>query len=358
MKKILLVIGVLLFSGLVSADSIGTSPGFMDLGELEPGESSEQTFYITADFSQEFSVRPEFRTSFTSRMFDETNERRSETSEKDIEEWIDFDEEAEVDPNESYSVEIGDSSVNANGEFSFAVNVPTDAEPGYHYGAFELNPELDIGGGPGSANWGQTRPYFRFRVSGQAERNLQITDVNGVRIGDERVQIVKQIQNTGTVTTSLRSSEVSILNENGEEVDQVRFGSTKLASGEVAEIDTIWSSEEVSGGTYSLDGVSDYYTGEAHVSGDFAVTDVVRDPVEVDEPEAETEDDSSIPYTLLIMVLLFLGVILYLLEIDLVWTIIFVGVTGIGLFILFSSAPVYLILILVGLIGVTLYYGI
>ena len=339
------------------AASIGTTPGSIDLGELEPGQSYEQEVYITTNFDEEFLIRPSLTSGTRSSHFE--GENGSEVSEKNISDWVNFDEEVEIDPNTTITHELEDgSSVNAEGVFSFEVNVPNDAEPGYQYGLFRLNPEISSGGQEGTINWAETRPNFRFRIPGQADRSVEVTDVRAIRIGDEEVQIVKQLQNTGTVTTRLRRGELSILNENSEEIDELDVGSALLAPGEVAEIDTTWSSENVQGGNYQAEGIGDYRTGETHISGDFAITDVIRDPVDIDEPEAETEDDADIPYTLLLMVLLFLGVILYLLEVDLVWTIIFVGVTGISLFILFSSAPSYLILILAAIIGVTLYYGI
>ena len=357
-KVIALTILTGFFATLGVAASVGAAPGSLDMGEVEPGDTIEETIYITTNYDNTFLIEPSVRTGPRSSNFE--SNRASEISEKNIADWFEVQDSAEIDPNSTQTFELADgSTVNAEGFFEFTLDVPTDAEPGYHHAYFRLNPELHSDqGGASTVNWGETRPNLRFRVSGHAERNIEITDVRGIRVGDEEVQIVKQLQNTGTVTTGLTGGNLSILNQDDEEIDELDIGSALLAPGEVAEIDTTWSSENVQGGNYRVEGIGDYRTGETHISGDFAITDVVRDPVDIDEPEAETEGDADIPYTLLLMVLLFLGVILYLLEVDLVWTIIFVGVTGISLFILFSSAPSYLILILAAVIGVTLYYGI
>lgn len=359
-KAIALTILTGFFAALGAAASVGVAPGSVDLGEVNSGETVEQDFYITTNYNQNFFVQPSFRSGSRSTMFDEDNERRYETSEADISEWVSVQDEVEVEPNNTQRYTLDDGrSVNANGFFRAQISVPYDAEPGYYYGSFNLDPETDSEvGGAGTETWGVARPNFRFRVSGQVERGIEINNVEGVRTGNDRVQIIKQLQNTGTVTTRLSGGNITVLNEEGESLDEFRIGSATLAPGEVAEIDTTWSSENVEGGNYQVDGIGDYRTGETHISGDFAITGVIRDPVDIDEPDAESEDDADIPYTLLLMVLLFLGVILYLLEIDLVWIIIFVGVTGISLFIIFSSAPTYLILILASLIGVILYYGI
>ena len=359
-KVIALTILTGFFTAMSAAASVGAAPGSIDLGEIEQGETVERGVYVTTNFDENFVINPEYRSGSRSSMFSSSNNRSGETSEQDIESWIDIQEDITIDPNETISAQLEDGrSVRAEGVFDFTLSVPNDADPGYHYGSFRLNPDIEgDGSGSGTVNFGETRVNFVFRVPGQAERSIEVTDINGIRIGENNVQIVAQLQNTGTVTTSLRSSELTVFDENEVELDEIRLSSATLAPGEVAEIDTTWTSEDVEGGNYEVEGIGDYRTGETHISGDFAITSVVRDPVEVDEPEADSEEDTDIPYTLLLMVLLFLGVILYLLEIDLVWTIIFVGVTGISLFILFSSAPTYLILILLGLIGVTLYYGI
>jgi len=362
---ILTLVIVALTQGAYSS-SIGTVPSSFDLGELEPGESIEQDVFIRTEFSQEFSISPSLSEGPRSRHFSTDSRFYGEVTEAEFESWIDI-EGATINPNESEEVDLngeglGDqedvSEEEAEGDFSFSIDVPNNAEPGYYFGSLRLNPEITGGDdGAGTTNWGETSPTIRFRVPGQVDRNIEVTDVNGIRVGENRVQIVVQLTNTGTVTTRITEGEMSIIEED-RSIDNMSFPAITLAPGETAEVDRTWSNSEVSGGTYQVEGVGDYRTGETYISGDFTITDVIRDPVDIDEPEAETEDDTDIPYTLLLMVLLFLGVILYLLEVDLVWTIIFVGVTGIGLFILFSSAPSYLILILAAIIGVTLYYGI
>ena len=345
------------FTALGVAASVGTTPSSLNIGEVEPGETIEQTFYITTSYQEEFILEPSFSNGATNRRFrDET--KSDETSEKDISDWVELTEEVEVNPNTSEEVEVEDGSVNSEASFDMVINVPNDAEPGYHHGRIRLNPDLESSpSGAGTVNWGETIPRFEFYVQGHAERDIDILDVEGIRIGEDRVQIIKQLQNSGTVTTRLDSSEVDVV-RNGDNVGTITVSSAKFAPGEVAEVESIWRTSDLEGGNYQVEGLVDYRTGETHLSDDFSITDIIRDPVDIDEPEAETEDDADIPYTLLLIVLLFLGVILYLLEVDLVWTIVFVGVTGISLFILFSSAPSYLILILAAIIGVTLYYGI
>jgi len=357
-KQLAIIIFVLCLSFLGASASIGAAPGSFDLEDVEPGTTVEKQIYVNTNFEDEFRLNPSVSTGPTTSSF--SSENSSDISEADIDDWITLEDNVIIRPNETDTYELSDgSTINANGFFSVEINVPQDAEPGLYFGRIRLNPEIIAeGGGGGTVNWGETRPTFSLRIPGQAERSITVQDVNGVRIGEDRVQIIKQLQNTGTVTTRLDDGEITVLNDEGRELDNLNINSATLAPGEVAEIDTTWSSDEVQGGNYQIEGLGDYRTGETHISGDFAITDVIRDPVEVDGPEAEQDDEAfDMPFTLVIMLLLGLGVFLYFLDIDLVWIIAITGFVSISAFIFFSAAGNYLILILVGLLGVTLYYG-
>lgn len=359
-KTFLAVLIILMFSGLAFSASVGTAPGFLDMGEIEPGETIEETIYITTNFDDTFVIRPELRAGPITAMFRETNEMRHETSEKDISEWIEVQEQAEIDPNETTTHRLEDgSAVRANGKFDFEIRAPPNAEPGYHYGSFNLNPEIQAeGDGAGSVNWGETRPNFRFRVSGYAERDIQVTNIEGIRIGENRVQLIKQIRNSGTVTTRLRSGTADIVNENNEKVGEIRTSRATLEPGEIAEIDNTWNSEEVEGGSYSVEGTASYRTGETYISGDFVVTDIIRERQTVEEPSGgEVEETGGVPFTLILIFMVVLGVLLYLFELNFLWLVLFAGFSGIILFVLFSAASNYLILILLATTTLMLYYG-
>lgn len=337
--------------------SVGTTPGTYEAGELDPGETYEGTYYISTRFTEAFTLEPTFNDD--SAPLTGNEDIGQEVSEQDFGEWVSVSP-AEIDPNSSLVTELGDgsSTTRYDGQVDFVVDVPEDAEPGYRRGYFRLNPDLGGDGeGAGARTIGEVMPTLFFRVSGHAERGIEVNNVRGVRVGEDTVQLIMQLQNTGTVTTTFEGGEITILDSSGNDVDELGLNSAKLSPGEVAEIDTTWSSDSVEGGDYQVEGLGDYRTGETQISGDFTVTDVVRDPVEIDEPDSESED-AGVPYTLLIMALVFLGLILYFLDIGLVWIVIFVGATGVGLFILLSSAPTYLILILGAVIGVILYYEI
>jgi len=357
-RVICLSVLTILLSSLAASASVGTAPSSFNFGEVEPGESIEKDIYVRTNFNEEFYVNPSVSTGPSNDIFSRTI--GSEVSEADIDDWIDLENEAFIDPNntETYQLSDGDS-VNANGHFNFRLDVPSNAEPGYYFGRIRLNPQVsEEGAGAGTTNWGETRPTLRFRVSGQAERSIEVTDINGIRIGEDQVQLIMQLQNTGTVTTRLDGGNLSILDEEGYEIDEVNVPSATLAPGEVAEVDRTWRYDGLEGGNYQVDGLGDYRTGETYISGDFSVSSVIQQREAIDEPEAEQDgEEFDMPFTLVIMLLMILGAVLYFFEIDFFWIVVIVGFVGISAFIFFSAASNLLILILLGLIGVTVYYG-
>ena len=350
---------LLLFSGIVSASSVGAAPSNFHFEEVEPGETIEKQIYVITNAADELVVNPSVSTGPSDRHFSDNPELANEISEDDISDWIEVDEEAVVDPNESETNELSDgTSVNSNGQFAFQLNAPNDAEPGYYFGRIRLNPQMDRGDeGAGTVNWGESTPIFSFYVSGSAERDIEIIDVEGIRTGEDRVQIVKQLQNRGTVTASLVGGNLTVIDDSGSEVGDIRFGSARLNPGEVAELESTWSSEEVGGGEYEVEGIGDYRSGQAHISGEFTLTDVIREPVDIDEPESEQDSETDMPFTLIFIAIIFIGLLLYFLEIDILWISAILGFFGASAFILFSTASSYLIILLFITTGVILYYA-
>ncbi len=359
-KLILSILLIVLMTGFSSAASIGVTPGYIDYGEVEPGDSIDIEFYITtSQIDGEFTVDPEYRSSLRNALGENAVIDMRNVSEQNIESWIEFDQESfSIDPSTSETYQLPDgTSVNAEGVISFTVDVPPNTEPGYRLGALEINP--DIGGegsGSGARLVAQTVPSFAFRVPGSVDRNIELTGTQAVRIGESRVQIINQLRNTGTVTTTLTGGEVSILDSEGQRVGQISVNSAKLAPGEYAEIDDVWVKEDLEGGEYSLEGQGDYRTGEMYISADFVITDTISERQSIDEPSAETtESEEDTPITLIVILSLLAGTLLYLLDVKFTWTVIITGVTGVGLYIVLSSVPTYLLLIPAITIAVMLY---
>lgn len=360
-KLFYLLLAITFFSGLTSAASIGVTPGYLNNGEVEPGNTVEFQYYITAsDIEQEFEVDPRYQRSLKYALGDNGILDMRETSEQDISQWIEFEQDTfTVDPTTSETYELEDgTSVNANGVVNFEVDVPPNAEPGYKIGTLELNPSMvgEGGSGAGAKLIAQTVPGFAFRVSGSVERRIELAGIDAVRVGENQVQIIEQLRNTGTVTTTLVKGKADILNSQNQKVGTINLDAATLKPGEYAETSQLWTTEDLEGGRYSIEGQGDYRTGEMYVSGDFVITESIEERRSIDEPSGgEVQESESAPITLIVIVSLLVATLLYLMDIGFTWIIMLAGGTGIILFILLGSASNTLVLIPLISIGIMMY---
>lgn len=359
-KFLLLAISSLFFVGLGTSASVGTVPGFIDFGEVEPGSTVEHTVYITTNFDNNFTVNPSARSGSQSMMFMESQDARYETSEEDIKSWVELPQNAEVDPNNRYRVDVGGSPANAYGEFDVTIRVPSDAEPGYHYGRIRLNPEIPAESQrAGTTNWGETVPNFRFRVTGNAEREVQVQDVRGFRLGETQAAIEVLLNNRGTVTTTVENFEINIFDSTRNQEASLRVSGTTLTPGESEWVDANWDSNSaLEQDTYQIDGNIDYLTGSSTASGSFSLPGF--DVVEVrpdDSPATDSEERGGLPLWLVVMVLVIFAVLMWSFGIDPFWMLLIIGVLGISAFILMSGLSNILLLVLLIVVSIVVYGG-
>lgn len=358
-KVVLLALVIVFFAGFSLAASIGVTPGYVDYGEVEPGDSIEVELYITtSEIDEEFEVEPEYKSSLKYALGENAVIDMRNVSEQNIESWIEFDQDTfNIDPSTSDTYQLPEgTSVSAEGVIRFTVSIPPNTEPGYRIGTIQINPSLSgERSGAGAKLIAQTVPGFAFRVPGSVNRDIELAGIQGVRIGENRVQIINQLRNTGTVTTTLTGGEADILDSEGRRVGQISVNSAKLSPGEYAEVDDLWVREDLEGGEYSVEGQGDYRTGETYISGDFVITDTIRERQSIQEPSTATEPEKDTPLTLIIILSLLLGTLLYLFDVRFSWTFIMTVVTAVGLYISLSSVPTYLLLIPVFTIAVMLY---
>lgn len=349
---VLVLFGLGLVNAVFAVSQVIATPGFTNVGELEPGESQEIIIYINVDSEDVVPLEADFSTDTGGAFSDRYLLDESEYSEQPIEDWVELQDIYYVDP----SNPVDEDFVTADEELSITIDVPEDAEPGYRTGRIFFTPEESdrSDDGFGASTLTSSIPEFMFRVSGDAERSVEFSDVNAVRTGEEEVQLIQQFENTGTVTTRVRGGEVTIVDDEGRRVGEVELPSVTLAPGEFGEVDAVWNGAE-EGGEYEMDGVADYITGQAYVGGGnsrFVVEGSIRDSIDVedvDEDLEEVEDQDSTPMWLVIMMLTLLGVLMYSMNIDPFWIVISLALITITATILLTSLPNWILaLVLVG----------
>jgi hypothetical protein len=373
-RKLLLLLMVLAMAVNVSGVYIGTAPGVQDLGEVERGETYSVTFYTTASgFDSDIQVEPELsrpNSDFFSQGGDSYEFEPEEASEEDITPWINFRQDSFTVNEESRTVQVGGSRAEVNGEVNFFLDIPRDAEPGYHAARIDLNPDLDNQGNSQQVSTlSLSQFYLVFRVPGDAERDISVMNVEGLRSGDSEVQLNLNVRNTGTVTTQIRPNDgddaLNLLNPStGEQIDEVVTGSEYIEPGETKEITTYWNTnQEIEAGSYRVRGSVDYITGNAIFDDSFDVTSFIQIEPSNEQndtgssPDGSGSGSSSTSMTLVLMVLVALGVLMYSFEIDPLWIISVVGFLGISSFILITGLPVYLIGIVLILTAAVFYVG-
>jgi hypothetical protein len=354
-RKLALISVILVFlSSLGLSASVGTIPGFIEIGEVERGETVQQEVYVSTNFQQSFSVEPTVTEGSYSYLTGDSD-NRFQTSEQDLNSWVSV-ENIEVDP----STSVGPEDVDADGSFTLTLNVPGDAEPGYHYGKIELNPQLgNSANSPGTVNWGETVPYFSFRVPGNAERDLQVQNVRAFRLDGNLAAVEALIANTGTVTASTAGMNLDIYNSNRNQVTTVDFADVTLppdGPDSSQWVEAYWKEPGgIQEGAYQVNGSLDYFTGRATASSSFSLPgfDVVE--VRPGDDDSSSQSDGGIPIWLVFMILIVLAVLMWSFDVEPFWILLIVGFLGISAFILVSGLPNLLLIILLMLVGIVLY---
>lgn len=357
-KFTLLALTLTLISSSAFSASIGAAPGTIEFGEVEKGETITQEIYLTTTFEDEFQVNPSFSSAGNQEMFEGQN--KFETSEEDITSWVEL-ESAEVSSNRSKEFQLSDGSkVNSNGEFTMRVEIPRDAEPGYHHGMIRLNPSITSNeeGSPGALTWGETVVHFRFKVEGDAERLLTVQDVRGFRLQEDSAAVEVLLRNSGTVTTSTEGFSFDVYDQRRNQITSLYANGETLAPGESAWVAAQWNEEDrIEQGVYQIDGEVDYITGSATASGRFSLPDYNVVEVRPEDSPGSSEEEDSLPMWLVLIVLLLLGVLMWGFDIQPFWILLVVGVLGISAVIFLTGVSNLLILILLIVVGIVAYGG-
>lgn len=350
------------------APTLTMSPGEADLGTMSRGETREIDLAIAVrgvSGQGGLTLNPSCGQVLSSRIFQAgslENIEPSEYSQQPICDWIRFTKpKFAVDPSQRRSFEINGGQVQANGKVTFELTVPEDpeaAEPGYHAFQISLNPKPAEGGAFSFANWIISKGNFYFRVPGRATRNVEMTDVRAVRTGQNSAQVIVRLTNQGTVTTQLRSGQAAVVNQNNRRMGTINLDGRKLEPGESALFEANWAGNSVKAGSFGIEGTANYVTGKAYLSGNFILQDVIKERIEVRNPEQGSGDGESgkgSPTWLVVMFLVLVGILMYSFDFDPFWIVAILGFLGFTALILMTSLPAVLIPVIL-ILSAIIYY--
>jgi hypothetical protein len=216
MKVATLVLAAMLFA-LASADSawglnIGASPSTLDLGEVERGTRHILDFYITTDSPTELVLNL-YSSKTPADLFDPAYPRIKyefdpfRASEEDTAGWVSFIENPVlVRPGRTLFTLKDGTKVLANRRISAILNIPEDAEPGYHLGTIKIRPQVSFqGGGYGISIISQSDLRYAFKVKGRVVRDGYIESMEAGNDG-EKITLFTTFVNNGTVSMRVFSN--------------------------------------------------------------------------------------------------------------------------------------------------------
>jgi hypothetical protein len=372
MRKLVIALLLISMISTVSAQSTGAAPSFQDMGDLQPGETRKSTLYVTTtSYNQPYTVSPEIEAPLASTFLDpeESPIPVEQYSEEEISDWVRFSQETyTVDPtNETDYVLANGASVSATGSITYYIDVPRDAEPGWHAGSIALNPETTAdGSGYGAQAQTLSRPSFVFNIQSaeEPERRLEVVDARGIRTGENSARIDLRIANRGTVTTSIRGGDLSVYNRaTGEKTGDLSLGYRSLDPSQSEVVSTSLRTGSLEQGSYVVNGSIDYSSSRAFVGQQtFALSSQIQEnpgsPEEFNEDGTGSDSEGSgTPMWLVGLFILVISAVMYSFGFDLFWILVAAGFIGIALFIILTPVPIWMLIVLLTTPVIILYYA-
>jgi hypothetical protein len=303
-----------MFSAPGFSISLGIAPSVTDLGDVSAGSKYIVDFYIITDYDSDMSASLK-ATQIGSEFLDPARFRGSYrfvpsfASEEDITGWLRYIENPVVIKPEKMTYSLKDGSyVIANKRATIILDIPTDAEPGYHAAYVEPVPGVSIyGKGLGTTLIAVARMILVFNVDGNPARSGAIKSFGSQRIDYATEQVKIMFENTGTQTLIAKGSGINVY-RSGELVGTLTTNFRSVRPGETAELDANWNVVDVEPGQYGIRATVSWTTGEAYREGVVDVHPAPARPLPVGEI---VKIPSGFPYWIVIAVVIVIGVIIY-----------------------------------------------
>ncbi|MEM5773288.1 MAG: hypothetical protein QXL86_03675 [Candidatus Aenigmatarchaeota archaeon] len=244
---------ILIPSALAVDFTVGVSPALVDLGEVEPGSTKIVKFFLVTPSTEPLLVYLEAEDGsidFFSR--DQYKNLIFNYSEEPITKWAEFlSNPIELKPSNE-SLKTGAGEIRGWREISFLLNVPKQAEPGYHLLRIKPSPQVpsEAIGQAGARVVAITSVGILFKVPGDAKREGIILDVTKGKYVGNRLEINTYFQNTGSVTISAKAFQ-SIFKD-GEAIENLTSSTQLVKPGEIVDLKTFLPLSKISNGNFEI----------------------------------------------------------------------------------------------------------
>lgn len=307
--SVVIFLAPIVFSGASSAAEfqVGVSPSVVDLGDVDPGSVQTVKFNVVTPSTDPLLINLQAESGgldfFGSSKY---GSLLDEYSEEDVVPWVNFIQ----NPFELSTSDVSPSSPpGARGwrEISFLIQIPRDAEPGYHTVKIDPIPSTpsESIGGAGARIVAVTSVTVIFRVRGDASRSGLILDVVRGNFVGTGLEMNTYFQNTGTVTVSARTAQRVL--QNGTEVARASSGMDYVAPGSTKDFITLLPAASVPPGDYDVSTEVSFETGSSSKNSTMSVYQVA--PAIAARQQAE-----EFPWTIvavLILVVVIISVLIY-----------------------------------------------
>jgi hypothetical protein len=248
------------------AVSVGVSPSIVNMGEINPGSSGVGRFYLVTPGDETLLVKLD---SYTFNPYNDM-ETNSNYSEEESKSWIYFPREMVEIIQSGQFLKTRGGSIKGWKEVTFYLNVPDNAEPGFHKFLVRPLPFMTSDDGNVIGIRAVADIPVVFTVSGIAVRHGNILDVNSGGYSDGMLGIDTFFTNTGTVTISAKVEETKIFDKNGKLLGSASSGYYKLKPGETQSLRSYVNADDIKPGEYDVFVNVSYRTG--YVSKDTIIT--------------------------------------------------------------------------------------
>jgi hypothetical protein len=276
---------------------VGVSPVIVDLGEISKGESKIGSFYVISPTDEKLLIRLETLSGSIDFFKTYYKESIMNVSEEDAKDWIKFiNNPVELEPPKE-EIRLLKGSVKGAREINFILEVPRDAEPGYHMVRIRPSPvisETPTEGGVGIKAITVIDIKVVFKISGDAIRDGRVLDiVTGNYIGDD-LEVKILFQNYGTTTLNVNANPIKVL-KNGNEIATLSPVSDFVKPGETKELRTLLNTRNITTGEYEIVANVSYSTDTISFSSTIQV---------YPKPEVAPKKEFKLPYTLIFAILI------------------------------------------------------
>lgn len=271
--------------------SVGVSPSIIELGEVYPDSSKPVSFFIVTASDETVLVYLEPRDAQID-FFNKPNynEYVNFYSEESTTGWIQtFSNPVELKPSGEISTLGG--SVKGWREVNFLLNIPKNAEPGYHLVKIFPKPALPTGaiGQVGVQIAAITPVTILFKVPGNVIRQGKILDITTGRQIGNNLELLTHFINTGTVTISARANDIKIYDKDGSLKASLASGTKTIRPGEKYVFTAMLPLNDIKDGDYLVSSNVNFVTGDVQKNSTVKIytklvpvpTGVVSKPFEI-----------------------------------------------------------------------------